>query len=500
MKISACYIVKNESDNIGRSIESIKDIVDEIIVVDTGSTDGTIDIASKYNANIFEFEWVNDFAAARNYAVDKAKYGWIIFLDADEYFVEGSQNKIVQLIRRCSKNYDAIITTAHDLKDNEVIATYPIVRIFRNGNIRYENPIHETLKHKNRDIKFYKNNDPNIFSYHTGYDGSKGNEKDWRNIEILETSIKEGKQVVMNHYYLSDSYLNIGNYEKTEFHSRKALEMGFDIPGANVKLNINLISAMINLEKEPSLIYNELNRVIKRYHFHPMLYYIKGKLEYDNANYSGAVDSFEKALLKQKDYNSIEYNNFYKFINITNDYLIELYKKMDNLDKMNDYLLRIFYKTKNLKYLMILLINFNHNDIEEKLCGKYSMKQLDDFYMKIHYFKKINTSNFDEIYNEYLEGLSFEQQLAIVSFVIKNDNVDLFEKIKYIVKPSYLRILNMFFDFESVIFENDFKDYFKIYQCLIYFGLSDRYVEISNEFCQENIEKIHKLNKIVLFN
>ena len=86
MKISACVITKNEEKNIARCINSYKDIVDEIILVDTGSTDNTVEIAKSLGAKIYYYEWQNDFSAAKNYALSMAKGDWIIFLDADEFF------------------------------------------------------------------------------------------------------------------------------------------------------------------------------------------------------------------------------------------------------------------------------------------------------------------------------------------------------------------------------------------------------------------------------
>lgn len=85
MKISACIIVKNEEELLPKCLESIKDLVNEIIIVDTGSTDKTKEIAEEHGAKIFDYEWDDDFSAARNYAISKATGDWIFTIDADEY-------------------------------------------------------------------------------------------------------------------------------------------------------------------------------------------------------------------------------------------------------------------------------------------------------------------------------------------------------------------------------------------------------------------------------
>lgn len=102
-KISACVIAKNEAGNITRCLQSMQDIVDEMIVVDTGSTDDTTKIAEQLGAKVFHYKWNNDFAAARNYALEQAKGDWIIFLDADEYIVPEKIKNVRPFIEKLSK-------------------------------------------------------------------------------------------------------------------------------------------------------------------------------------------------------------------------------------------------------------------------------------------------------------------------------------------------------------------------------------------------------------
>ncbi|MCI9485617.1 MAG: glycosyltransferase [Lachnospiraceae bacterium] len=84
IRISQCMIVKNEEKNIERALSWGRDVVWEQIVVDTGSTDHTVEIAKRMGARLFHFDWIDDFAAAKNYAIEKAGGDWIAFLDADE--------------------------------------------------------------------------------------------------------------------------------------------------------------------------------------------------------------------------------------------------------------------------------------------------------------------------------------------------------------------------------------------------------------------------------
>lgn len=97
MTISLCMIVKNEEKVLARCLESIKNIVDEIIIVDTGSTDKTKDIAKTYTDKIYDFEWIDDFSAARNFAFSKASCDYIYSADADEYLDEKNQREFYLL-------------------------------------------------------------------------------------------------------------------------------------------------------------------------------------------------------------------------------------------------------------------------------------------------------------------------------------------------------------------------------------------------------------------
>ena len=83
MKVSACLITKNEAENILRCLESLREIADEVIVVDTGSKDNTKELALNHGAKVYHFQWDNNFSNARNFALDQINSDWVIFLDAD---------------------------------------------------------------------------------------------------------------------------------------------------------------------------------------------------------------------------------------------------------------------------------------------------------------------------------------------------------------------------------------------------------------------------------
>lgn len=106
--ISLCMIVKDEEKTLERCLNSIKSFIDEIIIVDTGSMDSTKDIARKFNSKIYDFKWINDFAAARNFAFSKATSEYVMWLDGDDFIDEDNIKKIEILLQNLNKEYDYI--------------------------------------------------------------------------------------------------------------------------------------------------------------------------------------------------------------------------------------------------------------------------------------------------------------------------------------------------------------------------------------------------------
>ena len=89
-KLSLCMIIKNEEEHLGECLESTRAFIDELIVVDTGSTDSSVAIARQHGASVFFHKWENDFARHRNQSISYATGDWILILDGDEELMEGS--------------------------------------------------------------------------------------------------------------------------------------------------------------------------------------------------------------------------------------------------------------------------------------------------------------------------------------------------------------------------------------------------------------------------
>ena len=113
MQISACVITKNEEQNIGEWLTRMKSVAQECIVVDMGSTDNTVGLVKAAGASVYFFPWQGDFAAAKNFALEKATGDWIFFLDADEYFPAETLLLLEQSIHEAAGHLEQIQTAAN---------------------------------------------------------------------------------------------------------------------------------------------------------------------------------------------------------------------------------------------------------------------------------------------------------------------------------------------------------------------------------------------------
>lgn len=145
--ISLCMIVRNEEDSLGRCLASVKEAVDEIVIVDTGSTDRTKEIAASFGAVIYDFEWIDDFAAARNYAFEQATQTFILWLDADDV-LEAEDLRRLLALKSKELPYDSITMNYHLTFDSAGNPVYSLRRnrlVRRASGFRWHGPVHEYL-------------------------------------------------------------------------------------------------------------------------------------------------------------------------------------------------------------------------------------------------------------------------------------------------------------------------------------------------------------------
>jgi glycosyltransferase involved in cell wall biosynthesis len=222
--ISLCMIVKNEESVLGRCLDSVKDIVDEIIIVDTGSSDKTKEIAAKYTNRIYDFEWIDDFSAARNFSFEKATSEWIMWLDADDIITLESQKVFSDFKKnRLSTIAEDCIHTRYDItfdsKGNIELGSVRERLFKRNKNPKWRGRVHEVVS--NSDFKGVLLEGFSITHKKESFN-SILNE---RNLNIYKKMIQEGIELeTRDLYHLAVEYFNINYYLEAIKYFKVAIE------------------------------------------------------------------------------------------------------------------------------------------------------------------------------------------------------------------------------------------------------------------------------------
>ncbi len=223
-KVTLSMIVKNEEKYLRGCLESVKDVVDEIVIVDTGSTDNTLKIAEEFGAKIYHFEWIKDFSAARNFALSKSTGNWILYLDADERIEQKSKKEIFRLTKNNKKlGINCIINNLDDNKNAPTLMRY--IRLFRNNkSISFVGKAHEQIESSLKQ-QGYKIIDSTIEITHLGYNVSKDKlkEKANRNLELLLNEYNE-KPTSYGAYQIANSYSVLDDMENSILYTKRTLE------------------------------------------------------------------------------------------------------------------------------------------------------------------------------------------------------------------------------------------------------------------------------------
>ncbi len=223
--ISVCMIVKNESENLADALACFTSFADEIVVVDTGSVDGTRDIAARFTSHVYDFEWIDDFSAARNFAMSKATGKYQIWLDADDRITPEHQGYINQLKSQCDgkkafyfvlENHQSDTVTSSCLQ----LRCTPLI-----PELRFTGRIHEQLfpNAVKAGVEFVTTD---IVVQHHGYTTPEMRRaKARRNLLMLERERDRGGEYSGVYFYLSITHASLGSMEEAKACMLKALEL-----------------------------------------------------------------------------------------------------------------------------------------------------------------------------------------------------------------------------------------------------------------------------------
>jgi len=346
IKISACVIVKNEEAEIGRWIDNMKFCTDEQIVVDTGSVDNTVKIASAAGVKVFSFAWNDDFSAAKNFAVEQATGDWIVFLDADEFFSLDSIDNVRNVISRediKGNEVDAIFCPIINIdvdKNNVELSRFMNLRIFRNvPYLRYYGNIHEGIRHKNSELRIFIEK-KFLHIYHTGYSSNRIEKKLQRNLALLQQDIAENGEGLQHYRYLMDCYQGLGDHEKAIKYAKLHLDSDASSVGSESDIYRTLINSMVFVETDSDEIRKYIQAAIERFPDMPDFYAYYAADYFRNQEFTKAKECLLKALAlySVKGTASVEASSFSYILSEVYSYLAEIYWQEGNEKKFTEYI------------------------------------------------------------------------------------------------------------------------------------------------------------------
>lgn len=220
MTISLCMIVKNEEDTLERCLNSALDIAEEIIIADTGSTDKTKEIAERLGAKVYDFPWIDDFSAARNFAFSKANMDYILWLDADDILLPEDAEKLLRLKSELEPEVDIVMmryNTGFDEAGRVTFSYYRERLVKREKGFLWREPVHEYLEIGGKVIN------ADIAVTHAKAHPREGS----RNVAIYERILREGGELSpRGTYYYARELKDNARFAEAIGMFRKFLEDG----------------------------------------------------------------------------------------------------------------------------------------------------------------------------------------------------------------------------------------------------------------------------------
>src|SRR3972149_2206403 len=299
VRLSACLIVKNESLILSRCLETLRGFVDEIIVVDTGSTDNTMEIARSYDAQVKHFTWIDNFSAARNESLRHATGDWILYIDADEVVDSVNAGKIRQVITQKDIIGATVRQCIPQQAENIVTAFYSeYCRLFRHHPaIRFEGAIHEQILPSIERIggKVLRTD---IVIHHWAYAATEDKKRcrAERNLRYLLAEVKRIPDDPFVHFNLGMTYRELGQQDMAirSFHCALDKDDGHIKRELIGQIHLNLAKLYLESGNHTKAAYHA-QQVAKFEPNNPLSYYILATLAVTENQFNTAIKYLENA-------------------------------------------------------------------------------------------------------------------------------------------------------------------------------------------------------------
>lgn len=444
MKISLCMITKNEESLLANCLNSVEKYVDEIIIVDTGSTDNTCKIALSYGAKIYHKAWENNFAKARNFGVNKAKGEWILFIDADETLEHGELLK--SLIDQADEDITGYLFNICNYFNEQKtqIERSISLRLFRNkSEMRFSGAIHEQLPIKDKSVIL-----TDLTIHHYGYipSISINKEKSKRNLAILEQEIRYTPKDSFVNYNLGSEYVRLHQYEKAIPYFKEALKNINEESGYEARL-YKMLGICYFAKKEWADAIAIISAGINKFPDYPDLFYLRGLSYEETENFLEAIIDFLTCLTL--DNKEIENNKMYVIEDGITSYkayysLGRVYEKSSKIQEaLTAYIRALKTNSRFIEPIKRIEKIFNGN-----------LDTLQQFFEKKVFSQKSNNKNDKEHLEENIKEniaekvkyaqifMELEHYQITLNILNSIDNLKQDDRIKYILGVSHFKLNN----------------------------------------------------------
>jgi glycosyltransferase involved in cell wall biosynthesis len=299
--ISVCIITKNEENHLEECLKRIRPYDWEIVVVDTGSTDRTREIAVQYADKVCDFTWCNDFAAARNYSISQANRPFILILDSDEYLTNVDMPKLLSEIPRYSEDIGRILICSHfEGNQKDSLMAERMERFFAKKSYEYAYPVHEQIVYRKENSSHnYQVYDIPLSVEHFGYLLSPEDKiaKVKRNNDILLARLEQEPDDAYVLFQIGQSYFMLDEYDEAFPYFKRSFELHHDLSVAYVHtLVVSYGSTLLNIKQMDEA--TSLLKFIQSedYHKNADFCCLCGSIYFHKNQYGAAMGEFVRAL------------------------------------------------------------------------------------------------------------------------------------------------------------------------------------------------------------
>ena len=332
LPVSVCMIAKNEDNHIEECLKRLRPCRFEVIVVDTGSVDRTVETAQKYTDKVFHFAWCDDFSAARNFSIQQASNDWVLVIDCDEYLENVNLAELEDALEANSRCVGMIVrNNPYSIQGVRSIMSERIGRLFNRKYCHYEGCIHEQVcTLDGRELQSFQI--PLTF-YHEGYvTESEKRMRATRNLEMLLHDLNLKGPSPYIYFQLGQNYISLNDMEKAAHYYKQGLELDADPESAFVQSMAETYGyCLLDLAKYDLAM--ALRDKYELFSHRADFVYLMGMIYMKKGSYAKAIEEFRKATTlstcSRKGVNSYRAN-----YNIAS-----IYETMGNLEEA-----RLYYK------------------------------------------------------------------------------------------------------------------------------------------------------------